>query len=515
MKCNRREFIKKTGGSLAALAIAGKAFSLAAPAGGKKPNIILVLTDDQHWTDTSVRMMKSRKDSRSYVYKTPNLERLAREGVVFSSGYAPAPVCSPTRDSILYGKTPTRLHHSILLGKANCGPDALTTPRAIKAADGSYVTAHFGKWGCSPKSPEAAGYDVSDGDTDNWHGDWQKKDGQKAPLPADDPKRMFSVTKRANDFMQQQADRSRPFFMQISHYAVHVHHHALQKTIDKYLKAGNDESSALYAAMIENLDTALGLLLDKIDALGIADNTYVIYTADNGGGFRNKGPLKGGKASLWEGGIRVPTIARGPGIKAGTYCDVPVVGWDFLPTFADLAGNEKPLPKDLDGASLRSVFENGNKGKVDRPMEPLIFHYPWFDSVPMSTIRLGDYKLVKDLNTNQVHLYNLANDLQESKDLSKSMPGLTRKLHSQLNDYLDEVDAEKIADLRKDRKKFLFAGIAKCKSQIEKLNQKMKSAVTEAEKADLQEKIAQQKRQIRNHQGALDRVEKSLHMRAW
>ena len=402
-KHTRRDFIKQLGLGIAAMALPQtlEIIQGATPKKGKaKPNIILILTDDQGWTDTSVQMMADRPDSKSDFCQTPNLERLAKEGMVFSNAYSPAPVCSPTRDSILYGKTPACLHHSILLGKANCGPDALTTPRAIKAAEAAYVTAHFGKWGCS-STPQAAGYDVSDGRTDNWHGNWRNVNGEKTPLSVNDPKRIFSVTKRANNFMEQQFKAGRPFYMQISHYAVHVDHCALEETIEKYRRLGLDERTSLYAAMTENLDTGLGQLLEKIDELGITDNTYIIYTSDNGGGFKANKPLKGGKASLWEGGIRVPTIVRGPGIKAGTYCDVPIVGWDFLPTFCDLAANKKPLPEGIDGGSLRPLFENGNIRKVKRSIEPLIFHYPWFDSLPMSTIRLGDYKLVKDLNTNE------------------------------------------------------------------------------------------------------------------
>jgi len=516
-KHTRRDFVKRLGLGTAAMALPKslKVIQGTTPEKSKaKRNIILILTDDQGWTDTSVQMMAGSPDSKSDFYQTPNLERLAREGMVFSNGYSPAPVCSPTRDSILYGKTPARLHHSILLGKANCEPDALTIPRAIKAADAAYVTAHFGKWGCS-STPEEAGYDVSDGRTDNWHGDWRKVNGEKKPLPADDPKRIFSVTKRANNFMEEQFKADRPFYMQISHYAVHVTHCALKETVEKYRKAGLDESAAVYAAMTENLDTGLRQLLDKIDELGIRNNTYIIYTSDNGGGFKGNKPLKGGKASLWEGGIRVPTIVRGPGIKAGTYCDVPIVGWDFLPTFSDLAGNQKPLPDGMDGGSLRSVFENGNNGNVRRIIEPLIFHYPWFDSLPMSTIRWGDYKLVKDLNTNQTRLFNLTEDIGETKDQTKSMPSIARELHEQLTAYLEEVNAEKIEDLRAGRKKQLYLWIERDEKELQKLQEQLEKVTNEREKLSLQEKIYEKQRQIKGHKSALDRVEKSLHMRAW
>jgi len=433
------------------------------------PNIILILTDDQGWTDTSVRMMKGRPDSGSTYYRTPALEKMAREGMVFSNAYASSPVCSPTRDSILYGKTPTRLHHAVLVGKARVGPDALTIPRAVKAANANYVTAHFGKWACSPKTPEEVGFDVSDGRTDNWHGDWQKVDGKKAPVPADDPKRIFSVTRRANDFMAKQVKAGRPFYMRISHYACHVGHQSLAATRAKYRtlprgpkskdsdyrsesEIGTDERRSgwllNYAAMIEDLDTGLGMVLDKLDDLGIADNTVVIFTSDNGGGFRENRPLAGGKADLWEGGIRVPMVVRGPGVSAGTYCDVPVVGWDFLPTIRDLAGQRIPLPAEFDGGSLRDVFEKGNAGTVKRGTEALVFHFPWWNGEPESAIRLGDYKLLKNLDTQDLSLFDLSKDIGEKRNLARTMPDRTAKLHAMLQDYLKAVGAEDVRTLR-------------------------------------------------------------------
>ncbi|NQT86687.1 sulfatase-like hydrolase/transferase [bacterium] len=506
----RREFL-----GIAALGAAGLALPALAEGQAKKPNVILFFTDDQGWRDTSVQMMAGRPDSKSAFIRTPALERLAREGMTFSDAYAPSPVCSPSRDSVLYGQTPTRLQHSILLGKANAAPDALTTPRAVKAADAAYVTAHFGKWACSPRTPESAGFDVSDGRTDNWHGDWRTVDGQKARLPEDDPKRVFSVTGSANAFMEKQTKAGRPFYMRLSHYAVHVGHFALKKTIEKYVKAGQNEHAALYAAMSENLDTGLGLLLDKIDALGIADNTYVIFTSDNGGGFGGNKPLRGGKATLWEGGIRVPTVVRGPGVKAGSRCSVPIAGWDFLPTCADLAGSPKSLTDGLDGGSLRPVFEKGNQGKIVRGTEPLVFHYPWFDNVPMSTLRLGDYKLVRDINTGATRLFNVAVDIGESKDLSAAMPAKSKELVKLLDDYLEAVDAEKIDPLRAGREKQLRVWIANDRKEIETLRAQLAKTASDAEKKRIQQTVADRLKRIEANQSAMARVEKGRRVTAW
>lgn len=478
----RREFLKALGFGAAAMTLSGNVNIIQSAAQEKgnepsalpnsgKPNIILILTDDQGWTDTSVPMMKDRADTKSDFYQTPNLERMAREGMVFSCGYAPAPTCTPTRTSIQFGKTPARLRQTIVndvLSKyrgVRC-KEEIPIPQMIKSAEPAYMTAHFGKWGIDVWTPEQAGYDVTDGHTNNGDGDWLVQ--KKTPIPEDDPKRIFSVTKRANDFMEQQVKMGRPFFMQVSYYAVHVQHHALKATIDKYrnmpfvskkIRADIDANEmehntlrpsskavALYAAMIENLDTGLGMLLEKINELGIKDNTYIIYTSDNGGGFGGNAPLKGGKANLWEGGIRVPTVVCGPQVLKGDYCDTPVAGWDFYSTINDLIGG-KPLPKEYDGGSLRQLFEKGNQGIVNRGTKELIFHFPWYTGVPMSVIRDGDYKLVMNLVTKEVRLYNLADDIGETIDLANKLPKKTDHLYKRLLDYLKQVDAEDIFDM--------------------------------------------------------------------
>lgn len=499
--------------ALAITCVALLAGNLAAASG--HPNLILFYTDDQGWADTSVEMIAGREDSRSAFIKTPNLERLARGGMVFSHGYSPSPVCSPSRDSILYGMTPARLQHSILLGKANQSPDALTTPRAVKLAHPEYVTAHFGKWACSPRTPEEAGFDVSDGRTDNWHGDWRKINGQKAPLPRHDPKRIFSVTRNATRFMERQVAAGRPFYMRVSHYALHVGHDALHSTIEEYESAGLDGKSAVYAAMAQDLDTGLGAILDQLDALAIADRTYVLFTSDNGGDFqgRGNGPLRGGKATLWEGGIRVPTVVRGPGVPAGAHCTVPIVGWDFLPTFFDLAGGTAPLPRWLDGGSLRDLFEKGDVGAVMRPSESLVFYYPWYDSVPMSAIRWRGYKLVEHLNTNQSRLFDVMRDPGESVDLSTDMPELKMKLHAEMRDYLERVDAEAIGELRANRERQLNEWIARDLSAIQEFY--ARADVSPDSMRNRGEELAILQRRLSSNRAALNRVRLGKTLTAW
>jgi len=461
--CSRRDFIKRFGAGLAALPCSLN-LATAAHRSEKKPNFIVFFTDDQGWADTSVRMMKDRPDSRSHFFHTPALERMAKEGMVFSNAYSSAPTCTPSRAGLQFGKTPCRLKQTVVHDRLaydrgiDC-KDQVSIPQMIKSVDPDYVTAYFGKWGFHPRPPEHAEYDQSDGNTNNGEGDHLSVK-QRTPLPPNDPKRIFSITRRAHTFMEEQVKAGKPFFMELSHYAVHVGHGALAETIETYRKLPtpkdkkyHGENALVYAAMIENLDTGLAMLCEKIEQLGIKDNTYILFTSDNGGGFKDNGPLKGGKGSTWEGGIRVPTVVCGPGVLKGSYCDVPVAGWDFFPTINEIIGG-KPLPKEYDGGSLRDLFRNGNKGKVQRGTKELIFHYPWYGNMPpMSTIRDGDYKLVMSLNNGEYRLYNLADDIGEQNDLKDKMPNKAKKLHKRLLEYLKDVDAEDVEDMRQARKK--------------------------------------------------------------
>lgn len=494
----RRDFVKRLGLGAAALAAAGTA--LAAPR-KKRPNFIIFYTDDQGWTDTSVRMMNARRDSRSYFYQTPHLERLAKRGMKFSNAYSPAPTCTPSRISIQFGKTPARLKQTVVhdvLAKANkvdCRGE-VSMAQVLKQADSRYITAHFGK-GIAIKRIETLGYDVHDefdtGDNGNYHGDYVSiKD--RSPLPEDDPKRIFSLTRRAVKFVKDQAQAERPFFMMVSHYAVHVHHRALRETIEKYRKLPRGEECSnkdyedpatfsegyrncawalQYAAMIENLDSSLGAIMDVVDEAGIRGETYIVFTSDNGGGFAQNKPLSGGKAKILDGGLRVPTVVAGPGVLADTQCDVPVVQWDLLTTLHDLSGSAKPLPRDVDGGSWRSVLTQGNKGQVERPHAGLVFNYPYYAGVPVEAIRVGDYKFMRQLNTGEIRLHDLVDDIGEKTNLAKSMPERAAELDGMLQAYLKDVDAEKIGDMVRARfvelegyKKQVYANVAKHKALI-------------------------------------------------
>lgn len=429
----------------------------------QKPNFILILCDDLGWSSSSQTMSNLVPNSRSDYYETPGLERLASKGMRFSNGYAPCALCCPTRRSLQFGQTPAR--QGDLLFKENYHPDfkkVTAIPQMLKSISPVYRAAHYGKWDLRADIfPEDLGYDESDGNTGNSNGAMNSSKETKWSdlFLNEDPKRMVTITERANNFMTRQSKSGHPFYLQVSHYATHVDFQTREETYQKYLqkKRGAIHNNPGFAGMLENLDGAIGNLLDKIEELGIADHTYLILMTDNGGveaippvknkfdhpsTFKipsNNYPLRGGKWTLYEGGIRVPFMVMGPGIKPGSQCDIPVTGWDILPTLADLAGNAKSLPDNLDGTSIRPLLENGKEGKFVRKEEALVFHY--FGN-PHSAIRAGDWKLIKFWNLKKIELYNLQDDPGELTDLAPSNPDKAKELETKLMAYLEKVHAE-------------------------------------------------------------------------
>ena len=192
--------------------------------------------DDLGWADTSVEMVRDQSETRSDFYETPNLEQLAEEGMVFSDAYAPAPVCTPSRNSILHGMTPARMLNTTLnttFSKENYR-GLITIPQAIKRANPEYVTAHYGKWHIGSISPEKAGYDVTENMKGTGNGEGDFMDDMKTFLPEEDPKRIFSLTEMSKKFMTEQVEADRPFYLQLSHYSVHIWHDSLKETRAKY-----------------------------------------------------------------------------------------------------------------------------------------------------------------------------------------------------------------------------------------------------------------------------------------
>ena len=313
-------------------------------------------------------------------------------------------------------------------------------------------------------SPEECGYDVSDGHTGNVTGGMENK-MQPAHI-VEDPKRTGSVTDRTIKFIQKQTKAGKPFYAQVSYYAVHLRTELRQASLEKYQKKGAPDRaySQGWAGMLEELDRGIGRLLDELDTLGISENTYVVFTTDNGGrgivpGGNPKSPapnvpLSGAKHSLLEGGIRVPLIVRGPSIKAGSVCRVPVVGYDFLPTFYALAGGKDDLPKELDGGSFVPLFSDPETDSVKRPIDGLIFSRP---RQRMAAIRAGKWKLLAKINAKREiqssKLFNVVEDIAEKNDLFTTQADKAKQLQARLKTYLETVvDPSPTAKQRKNAK---------------------------------------------------------------
>ncbi len=462
----------------------------------ERPNFVIVYVDDLGWADTTVRMMDSDPESASDFHQTPHLKELASRGMKFSNAYAPSPTCTPSRKSIQFGKTPGRLgytfvHDVLALERKLEWKDETSLADVLKSADPDYITAHFGK-GMSGEQMKTIGYDHTDevdgnADNGNYHGEYLSLKN-RTPLPPDNPKRMASLRKSSVDFITNYGGK-RPFFLMVSHYAVHVPHAARADLIEKYrnLPRGkyckDDDYLPLekmsngkkigswrlqYAAMLEEVDEGLGAIAEALKQTGQSKNTYIIFTSDNGGGLTPNGTLSGGKANLYEGGLRVPFVVAGPGVKEGAQCDAPIVQWDLLPTLHDYAKSDKALPDQLDGGSLRDVFENGNLGKVTRPVEGFVFHYPCYFAPPLSVIRMGDYKLMEHLLTGEQKLFNVVTDYGEKSNLIYEEPGKALALKATMSKYLDSIDAENIQEVYQAR----FAELARFEMMARSLHAK-------------------------------------------
>ena len=435
--------------------------SITTAASAAPPSFVFILTDDQGWSQLSFAMDPEVPDSASAYLRTPNMARLAAQGMRFASGYAPAPLCTPTRRSIFCGMTPARQRGTEFVSEFDWR-GRLTLPKALKLADPSYRTAHLGKFGHHMgASPEEVGFDESDGWTTNATGNGG------APMPMEersrsavepDPKLAFAITERAIDFMERHAGKH-PFYVQLSHYATHLQVQTRKASLDWFTAKSRPDRAVTpaFAGMLFDLDEAIGRLLDAIERLGLSSSTYVILMADNGGRGTIPGaqrslaptnrPLSGAKHSLYEGGIRVPFLVAGPGIEPDSVSRVPVAGYDLLPTIYDLAGGSERLPADIDGGSFRNLLETAGLGMVDRAFAGLVFHRPKPRNDPASAIRVGDYKLLlrypNGRRDESRMLFDLTTDVAEQVDLSSKMPDKADELEGLLRGYLRAVNAEK------------------------------------------------------------------------
>tara|TARA_Y100001954_G_scaffold161073_1_gene171038 strand:- start:2276 stop:3742 length:1467 start_codon:yes stop_codon:yes gene_type:complete len=424
------------------------------------PNFILILADDQGWNGTSVKMMQNEPGSKSDYFETPNLELLAEKGIRFSDAYASAPVCAPSRYSIQFGKTPARLSLiRVGMNTDHIDHEGFTSiPKALKKINSQYRTAHFGKWGMG-SNPSVLGYDISDGPTKNKDGNFTNDKSQWIHTAKEDPKNIFSLTDRAIEFIKSSIAKAKPFYLQISHYAVHADIESKEKSFNllEDKPKGTQQKDQGFAAMTFDLDQGLGILLKKIKELDIEDNTYIIYMSDNGSVPNIPGakkyeksynyPLSRGKWDALEGGVRVPLIIAGPGIKSGSESATPVSGSDLLPTIVDLAGNKTTRLSEIDGGSFAPILFNKNFEGIERNVEGIFFHVPYRNGIalkrPHSAVRKGEYKLVKFQDDKSTFLFNLVKDKMEQINLVTQKPEKAKELERILDNYLIEVHAPK------------------------------------------------------------------------
>jgi arylsulfatase A-like enzyme len=310
--------------------------------------------------------------------------------------------------------------------------------------------------------PSVLGYDISDGPTKNKDGNFVNNKSQWENEFKTDPKNIFSLTDRAIEFITSSTEDENPFYLQISHYAVHAD---IESKVSSFKKLenkpkGEQQKNTGYAAMTLDLDEGLGILLKKIKELGIEDNTYIIYMSDNGsvpnipGAKKYKKsynyPLSRGKWDALEGGVRIPLIISGPGIKHGSESATPVSGTDLLPTLIDLAGNKKSKLTEIDGGSFAPILLNKNNEQIQRAVDGIFFHVPYKNGIalkrPHSAVRKGDYKLVKFQDDKSILLFNLIKDKMEQINLATQKPKKAKELEKILDNYLIEVHAPKWQD---------------------------------------------------------------------
>ncbi|MHC4324192.1 MAG: sulfatase [Planctomycetota bacterium] len=456
---NRRAFIKTAGWAITSTILTGyRPTSISAmPSGAERPpNVLLIMIDDLGWTD-----LHCQGNNR---LETPNIDRLALQGMRFTDGYAAAPVCSPTRAAIMTGQSPARLaitNHlpdqkrfepdNATLRSAgsvdHLSPDYVTIAERLKEA--GYANAFIGKWHLSgrreemsttepARRPEQQGFDLNVGGC-CFGGPPSYFSPYKNPAIQDGTEGEYLTERLADeaiDFMRKH--QAQPFFIALWNYTVHWPMQAPQELIDKY-KTRPGLKDHRYAAMIEAMDTQIGRVLESLDALKLADNTLVIFTSDNGafGGVTDLHPLRGCKGYLYEGGIRVPLIVRWPGqVKPGTICTTPVISTDFYPTILDVAGLKAKPGKPLDGESIVPLIRQ--KSPLQR--RAIYFHYPNYafhrGNRLGGAIREGDYKLIEYYDDGSVELYNLSKDVGEQHDLSQKLPQKARDMKEKLDQWL-------------------------------------------------------------------------------
>lgn len=422
------------------MAILGFGYSLA----GAGPNVVFILADDLGISDLGCY---GRKEHR-----TPHLDRLAAEGVRFTAAYCAQPICSPSRAAILTGKAPARLHLTTYLpGRADAPSQKLLHPKmrqelpleevtlAEALKTNGYVTACIGKWHLGGKGflPPEQGFDF-----------YHPGRANTRPSEGEGGKGEYDLTRAAMPFIE--TNRARPFFLYLAHNSPHIPYTAKTNLVVKNQKA----FEPVYAAVIETLDDTIGLLLAKLNDLGLRTNTIVIFTSDNGGlhvpegGHRritDNSPFRAGKGFLYEGGVRVPLLVRWPGqAPAGKVVDTPVMNTSWFATLFELAGFGRPLPAAVIPSGDGRSFADLIRGKAAET-ELMFWHFPHYTnqgSRPGGAVRDGDWKFIEHYDTGERELYNLAMDASESRNVADEHPQRVDRLRKQLYAWIASVQAQ-------------------------------------------------------------------------
>lgn len=428
-----------------------------------QPNIIFILADDLGWSELGCY--------GNQFNETPHLDKLAREGMLFTQAYAAAPVCSPSRAALLTGQYPARVGITDYLRpeeSIHLSTDHITLPEMLQQQ--GYHTGIVGKWhltgyakaGAKEVGPDQHGFNetiIAENEGIAWgsyfHPYHFNKDIQQK-LPGKE-----HLVDRANaealEFMQR--NKEKPFFLYLSHYAVHTALAGKEELVKKYEQKPNAGKGPLarrnnphLAAQLEAMDTGVGMIRQKLEELSLAKNTVIIFTSDNGGesdwakAVTTNAPLRGGKSTLYEGGIRVPLLVVWPGqAKAGSRSNVPVITTDFYPTMLEMA-HIKPDPRQLlEGVSLVPLL-NGTKASL--PRETLYWHYPlkekhFLGGTSAAAIRQKDWKLIQLYATGGTELYNLHDDTGEKNNLAKANPEKVKELSAKLQEWQTKLGATK------------------------------------------------------------------------
>ena len=494
---NRRDFLKALGFGAAALAgSAGLGLGQAASAARRKSgklNFVFFLIDDLGWTDLGCY--------GSTFYETPNIDRLASEGMRFTDAYAACPVCSPTRGSIMTGKYPARLGITQWIGGPNQPTpyrhylplEEVTIAEALKRA--GYATGFVGKWHLATRDPDRAkyypdrqGFDVniggdSSGAPPTYFWPYSRRNRTLETMPPGGAEGEYLTDRLTDESLKfLDANKDGPFLLYLSHYAVHTPIESKQALTDKYksraeklpetggpkfapvygrYKTRMVQDNPAYAGMVQSVDESIGRVMKKLAELGVDGNTAIIFMSDNGGlstvareGPTCNLPLRAGKGWLYEGGIREPMIIKWPGVvRPGGVCSEPVTSTDFYPTMLQMTGLPLTPEQHVDGVSMVPLLKG--TGRLRR--KAIYWHYPHYHgsgNKPSGAIRAGDYKLIEWYEDNSIELYNLKDDLGEQNDLASSMPKKAAELRGLLHQWLRQTKAtvptpEQLKDFRK------------------------------------------------------------------